>query len=339
MTFLPQTDTEPDTAVTDPVAVHHPRIGRLGRLGRLDPKDLGMAGALVAVVIGAQIAYSGFLEWNNILVLLSQNAPLGIVAVGMTYVMIAGGFDLSVGAIYAFAATMFAKVTISSDPWLAAGCALVAGLVFGLVNGILVARFRINAFIATLGTASTFGGLAFVYSNSVPQTPTDPGFMKLGQNSWGPLPIAVWLMIAIVLVGGSVLSKTVYGRSLYAIGGNEDAARLAGLRVGVLRTSAFATVGVLAALAGIIQASRLGVGQADIGGSIPLDAIAVVVIGGTSLFGGEGAVWRTVIGLFILGAITNVFQSLAVDSNIQSVAKGAIVIGAVALDAWLRKRR
>jgi len=304
-----------------------------------DVSDLGMIAALIGVVIVAQIIYPAFLTWTNIRIILSQNAPLGIVAVGMTFVMIGGGFDLSVGAIYAFAATMFAKIAMQNGLVEAGACALVLGTVCGVINGAVVAYMRINPFIATLGSASIFSGLAFVYSNSTPQTPDNPNFMILGQGVWGPLPISVWLLIVTVLIGGFVLAKTVYGQSLYAIGGNETAAGLSGLRVGLIRGSTFALVGMLAALAGMIEASRLAVGQADIGGTIPLDAIAVVIIGGTSLLGGEGAVWRSVVGLLILGSITNLFYSLAVDPNIQLVAKGAIVIGAVGLDVWSRARR
>jgi ribose transport system permease protein len=333
-------NTPPVTAdaVPDERAADAPAPSRRADLVRILP-SYAMIGALVVVVVVAQILYPGFLDWANIKILLSQNAPLGIIAVGMTFVMIAGGFDLSVGAIYAFGATLYALVAKDHSLLFAGACALGLGLVCGLVNGILVSRLRINAFIATLGTASVFGGLAFIASGSEPQIPTNPGFSTLGQGSWGPLPISVWLLIAVVVVGGAILARTVWGRSLYAVGGNQDAARLSGMRVDLLRTSTFVLVGGLAALGGMITASQLVVGQADIGASIPLDAIAVVVIGGTSLFGGEGAMWRTVVGLLILGSLTNLFQSLALDSNVQSVAKGLIVLGAVGLDVWVRSRR
>lgn len=308
-------------------------------LRRLDPAQFGLVGAFLLLVVIAQWVHPGFLTWTNIRLILSQNAPLGIIAVGMTFVMISGGFDLSVGAVYAFAATMFAKVA-NAVGFVAGGAeALLLGLVCGLVNGLLVAVFRVNPFVATLGTASIFSGAAYVYSNSQPFTAQDPSFFFLGQSAMGPLPVAVWILSAVVLVGGFTLSRTLYGQAIYAVGGNETAARLAGLRVGLVRISAFAVVGVLSALAGMIQASRLGVGQADIGATMPLDAIAVVVIGGTSLFGGEGSVWRTVLGLLFVGAITNLFYSMAVDSNIQLIAKGSLVIAAVGLDVWSRSRR
>lgn len=327
------------TAMTQPGYKAPALLTRIRSSVAVDASQLGMIGALIVVVIVAQLIYPAFLTWTNIRIILSQNAPLGIVAVGMTFVMIGGGFDLSVGAIYAFAATMFAKIAMTHGLVEAGACALLLGLVCGLINGAVVAYWRINPFIATLGSASIFSGLAFVYSASTPQSPDNPNFLILGQGAWGPLPIPIWLLIVTLLAGGFVLAKTVYGQSLYAIGGNETAARLSGLRVGLIRGSTFALVGVLAALAGMIEASRLAVGQADIGSTIPLDAIAVVIIGGTSLLGGEGSVWRTVIGLLILGSITNLFYSLAVDPNVQLVAKGAIVIGAVGLDVWSRRRR
>jgi ribose transport system permease protein len=306
---------------------------------RFDPAQLGLIGAFILLVILAQWLHPGFLTWSNIRLILLQNAPLGIIAVGMTFVMIAGGFDLSVGAIFAFSATMFAKVANSGGIVLAGVEALLLGLVCGLINGVLVAVFRVNAFVATLGTASIFSGTAYVYSNSQPFVATDRSFFFLGQGMAGPLPVAVWILLAVIAIGGFVLSRTVFGQAIYAVGGNEMAARLSGMRVDLVRISAFAAVGVLSALAGMIQASRLGVGQADIGATMPLDAIAVVVIGGTSLFGGEGAVWRTVLGLLFVGVITNLFYSLAVDSNIQLVAKGLLVIAAVWIDVWLRSRR
>ena len=257
----------------------------------------------------------------------------------MTFVMVAGGFDLSVGAIYAFGATLYAGLAKDHSLLLAGSAAIGLGLVAGLINGVLVTKLKINAFIATIGTASIYGGFAFLYSHSAPEIPTNPSFTHIGQDDWLGLPIAVWILIVVFAVGSFVLARTTYGRAVYAVGGNPEAARLAGLRVDLIRTSAFTMVGGLAALGGIIIASRLNDGQADVGSTIPLNAIAVVVIGGTSLFGGEGAMWRTLVGLLILGTITNLFTSLAVDANIQSIATGAIVLGAVGLDAFLRSRR
>jgi ribose transport system permease protein len=299
----------------------------------------GMIVVLIAIVIAARILYPGFLQWGNLDNLLSQNAPIGIIAVGMTYVMIAGGFDLSVGAIYSCGAVFFAEMAQQLPVGVALVLTLVLGIVLGAINGFLITRMRVNPFIATLGTSFIFGGAAFLYSHSAPVIVTKPGFQTLGQGSVAGLRTSIWIGAAIFLAGGVVLARSVYGQSLYAIGGNNEAARLAGLRVNRLRGSTYVIVGAIAALGGAILASRIGVGQADLGSNITLEVIAMVVIGGTSLFGGEGAVWRTFIGLLILAVISNVSDSLGWNSNVQNVVTGAIVIGAVALDAFARGRQ
>jgi ribose transport system permease protein len=294
---------------------------------------------LIALVILCRILYPGFLARDNIFNILSQNAQVGLIALGMTFVMIAGGFDLSVGAIYAAGATVYAMEAKEMALPLAAIVALGVGLVCGTLNGVIVTRLKVNPFIATLGTTSIFGGAAYLYSHSAPVLVDRPDFNVLGAGRWFGVPISLVLLIIAYIIGAVVLSKTVYGRSLYALGGNPEAARLAGLRVDLLKTSTYALVGVLAAFGGMIIASRLSIGQADIAGTMSLDAIAIVIIGGTSLFGGSGAVWRTAVGLLLLAVLTNIFDALALDSNFQSLIKGVIVIGAVALDAFSRQPR
>ncbi|MFN8186008.1 MAG: ABC transporter permease [Gaiellales bacterium] len=299
----------------------------------------GMVWALVGLLIAANIVYSGFFEPQNLKNLLSQTAPVAIVAVGMTFVMIGGGFDLSVGAVFALGAVFFANRADPFGLWGAAAIVLLVSLACGVINGFIVTKLKVNPFVATLGTGSAFGGAAYIYSKSAPQTPSHDGFQTLGTGYALGLPLSVWVMLAVFLAGGIALSKTVYGRSVYAIGGNNEAARLAGLRVDLLRGSTYVLTAVCSGIGGMILASKLGVGQADMGGTIALDAIAIVVIGGTSLLGGEGAMWRTAIGVLTIATLTNVFDSLAVSSDYQLVAKGAIVVGAVALDVFARSRR
>lgn len=300
----------------------------------------GLLIVLVVLVVVSQALYPRFLDLQNIKNILSQNAPLGIVAVGMTLVMITRGFDLSVGASYAAGATVFASLAVGGWPlWLAAGATLLVGLAAGLINGTIITRINVNPFVATLGTTSAFSGLALLYSNSSPFVVSDKAFTVIGRGAFLGIPISIWILGAVLVVGEFVLSRTVYGRSLYAIGGNDEAARLAGLPTAFLRTSTYVVCGGCAALGGMIIASRLSIGQADIGSSMALDSIAVVVIGGTSLMGGEGSVWRSAIGLLIVAVLTNLLDSLAVDSNYQLVIKGTIVIAAVALDAFARSRR
>lgn len=316
-----------------------PQTGRFSALLRRSLLQYGMVWALIALLIVATILYPGFFNLANIKNILSQNASVGIVAVGMTFVIIAGGFDLSVGAIFALGAVLFANRADPAGLWGAAAIVLAVSVACGVVNGLIVTKLRVNPFIATLGSGSIFGGFAYIFSNSAPQTPDNFDFQILGTDRWLGWPLPIWLLVAAFAAGAFVLIRSVYGRSIYAIGGNSEAARLSGMRVDLLRGSTYVISAVCSGLGGMILASRLGVGQADMGGSIALDAIAIVVIGGTSLMGGEGAMWRTAIGLLILATLSNVFDSLAISTNYQLLTKGAIVIGAVALDVFARSRR
>jgi ribose transport system permease protein len=301
--------------------------------------QFGVLWALLILLIGSTILYPRVFDPTNVKNILNQASPVGIVSVGMTFVMIGGGFDLSVGSIFALGAVVFAHL---SDPFGlsgAAGAVLVASAVCGIINGLIVTKLRVNPFVATLGTGSVFGGSAFIYSNAAPQVPNDPNFQYLGTEAWFGWPISIYILIAVFLVGAFVLARSVYGRSIYALGGNNEAARLSGIPVDTLRASTYVMTAICSGIGGMILSSRLGVGQADMGGSIALDSIAIVVIGGTSLLGGEGAMWRTTVGLLIIATLTNVFDSLAINNNYQLVAKGMIVIGAVALDIYARRMR
>jgi ribose transport system permease protein len=301
--------------------------------------QFGMVWAFLILVVGGSIIYPRLISVTNVTNIFSQNAPIGIVAVGMTFVMIGGGFDLSVGAIFALGACFYADLADPAGLWLAALGVLAVSAVCGLVNGFIVTTLKVNPFVATLGTGSAFGGLAYIYSNSAPITPNDPAFQTLGASALAGVPYSIWLMAAVFAAGGFVLAKTVYGQSIYAIGGNNEAARLSGMRVNMLRASTYVLSAMCAGVGGMIIASRLGVGQADMGTTVPLDTIAVVVIGGTSLLGGEGAIWRTVIGLLVLATLANIFDSLAISTNYQLLAKGLIIVGSVALDIFARSLR
>jgi ribose transport system permease protein len=301
--------------------------------------QFGMVWAFIILVIAGSIIYPRLISVANVTNILSQNAPIGIVAVGMTFVMIGGGFDLSVGAVFALGACVFADQTDRFGLWGAALAVILVSGVCGAINGFIVTKLKVNPFVATLGSGSAFGGIAYIYSNSAPITPNDQAFQTLGTSAWLGVPYSIWLMVAIIVVGGFILAKSVYGQSIYAIGGNNEAARLSGLPVNLLRASTYVLTAVCAGIGGMIIASRLGVGQADMGTSVPLDTIAVVVIGGTSLLGGEGAMWRTVIGLLVLAVLANIFDSLAISTNYQLLAKGSIIVGSVALDIFARSLR
>ncbi|MFI5427618.1 ABC transporter permease [Aeromicrobium sp. UC242_57] len=299
-----------------------------------------MVVVLAALVVLATILYPGFLSPDNLRDILVQNTAVGIVALGMTFVIISGGFDLSVGATYALGSTVSAGVAISTgSPNLGILAAVLAGVVCGIANGVLVAKLNINPFVATLGSASIISGIAYIYSKSAPFIVSDPNFKLLARSSIAGFPVPIVILAVTFAAGAVLLAMTRYGRNIYAIGGNHEASWLSGLRVTSLTGSVYVMTGVLAAFAGTLDASRLGVGQADVGANIALDAIAIVIVGGTSLRGGEGAVWRSAVGLLIFATLTNLFYSLNLSQHWQLIAKGTIVLIAVALDSWSRNRR
>ena len=210
---------------------------------------------------------------------------------------------------------------------------------FAFIAGPHHQRLKVNAFVATLGSASIFTGFAFLITASGAVFVTNPDFTYLGNEDWLGIPILIWILALSFVVGGLILSRSTFGRGVYIVGGNPDAARLSGMRVNLIISSTYAISALAAAFAGMLLASQTSVGQANVGTDVTLDAIAVVIIGGTSLRGGQGAMWRTVVGFLILAIIDSLFNSLAWSSASQSLAKGAIIIIAVALDSLSNRRR
>ena len=300
---------------------------------------LAMLWVLLVLAVMSEVLYPGFFDIANLRNMLDQNAPEGLVAVGMTFVIIAGGFDLSVASVYAAGSVAFASFANDMPIGIALLLTLVIGVTAGLINGVIVTRLKVNPFVATLGTSSVFGGLALAYSHQQLITPSKASFGSLDGSHVVGIPTTIIIFALAFAIAAVVLAKTVFGRSVYAVGGNLEAARLAGIRVDLVRTGTYVLTGFCAALAGAIIASRTGVGEADIGANLTLDTIAMVIIGGTSLYGGEGSLWRTLLGLLILSTINNLFDSLALSVAVQDVVLGAIVVGAVALEARLRRGR
>jgi ribose/xylose/arabinose/galactoside ABC-type transport system permease subunit len=301
-------------------------------------RDYGIYGVLVAIVIAATVIYPGFLTWNNVSAVLSQNASLGIVAVGMTFVIICGGFDLSVGSVYAMSGTFAAMFAVQGHLVLGFVAGLATGAGCGFVNAYVVTRMRVNPFIATLGTSTIFTGIVLIVSHSNPITVNDPAFKMLGQGYVGVVPVSVIILVLAIALTGVLLKMGIWGRKVLSVGGNAEASRLAGLRVNLIQGGTYVVCGLLAALGGLMSASQLGVGQGTAGASTALQAIAVVVVGGTSLLGGEGSIVRTLVGLLILATLNNIFFSLAVSTEWQGISQGLIIIAAVALDQLLRRR-
>ncbi len=313
--------------------------GRLRRELPLLALRHGMIVVFALLVVVTAASDPKFLALGNIWNLTLQWAPVGLMAVGMTYVILAGGFDLSVGGMYAAGAVLFAGLANSVGPTLGLIITLLAGAAVGLVNGLIVTKLQVNPFVTTLGTGFVLRGVALVATSATPIIVTAGGFDSLGSGSFLGVPIPVLLLLIALIVGGLALKFTVFGKNVYAVGGGEEAARLSGVAVKPVRVATYVTTGVGAALAGMILASRLGSGQADVGPNIELDVITVVVVGGTALAGGEGAMWRTAVGIGILAVLGNSFDRLQVNPFWQLVIKGCIVVFAVAVDSYGRRKR
>lgn len=288
---------------------------------------------LVALLIVTTFANDAFWTLDNLRNIATQNAPIALVAIGMTFVIISGMFDLSVGAMFAGGAVFYAMFADDMALPLAALLTLLVGAGAGAFNGVVITKLRINPFIGTLGTGAAFTGLVYIACNSSPVMVDVEGFSTLGLGRVAGVPWPLVIVVGLLLIGSFVLAKTVYGRYVYATGGNREAARLAGIPVDLIQWSVFVIVGVTTVLAGMLTASQLSVGQPTLGVNTALDAFAIVVIGGTSIYGGQGALWRTGVGVLILAVLSNLFNSMAWDTSRQSVAKGIVLVGAVALDA------
>ncbi len=322
-------------------AVTAPIPGRSRRQRISVVRDYGVVIAFLALFAILSIVSPVFLSKANLANLAFQAAPVGIMAIGGTLVFIAGGFDLSVGAVSAFAGIIAAKAFVGTGLglWPALVLGALTGLGFGLGNGLLVTVGRVNAFIATLATAIIIRGVAIAITGGFLVSVPDERFTTLGLGVTRGInyPIFVWLGFA--LLCGFLLSRTTFGRYVYAVGGNPEAARLSGVRLGLIRAATFALSGLSGGIAGVILASEVQTAQADANPGIEFDAITAIVLGGTSILGGEGAVWRSVLGAFFLVMIGNGFNLLNVQVVYQQVFKGAILATAVALDAWGRHTR
>ena len=323
-------------------AVAGPRLRWQGRIKAEHVRDYGIVAFFIGLFIYFSIASPVFLTKNNLLNLVFQNATIGVAACAVTLTIIAGNFDLSLGSIFVLAEVLAAYAAVHIGVWWAFPVAIASGALMGAINGLLVTKLRINAFLATLATALTFGGIAVaVTKGGLLITPNSSVFTFIGQNRVAGVqyPVIIFAVVAIVLQ--LVLAYTVFGRHLYGVGGNRDAARLSGLKVDRTVIITFVITGAACGLAGLIDASTTGSGTSDmsgLGGSLALLAIAGVALGGTSIFGGIGAVWRTVVGVLILGMITNGFDLLAVPDYWQDVVRGILIICAVAISSVIDRR-
>jgi erythritol transport system permease protein len=315
--------------------------------------------ALIALV-GLSIAFSvlspEFLTVGNLAILIKHVAINAILAIGMTFVILSGGIDLSVGSVVGLCG-MIAGGLISRGlllpslggvvfvhTWLVVAIALTAGMGLGAVNGWLVARLRVAPFIATLGLLYVARGAALLMSDGAtfPNLAGDPargntGFPTIGAGALLGLPIPVWLMIVLAAAAMFVATRTPFGRQVYAVGGNERAALLAGVRVARVRMIVYVISGFCAALVGVIIAAQLGAAHPATGQTFELNAIAAVVLGGTSLMGGRGTITGTLIGAFVIGVLADGLVLLGVSEFWQMVIKGVVIVVAVILDQYQKR--
>ena len=292
----------------------------------------GRLGGLIALIILIAVASflsDRFLTVPNLLNVLRQVAIVGILALGMTFVILTAGIDLSIGSVLGLSVVLYAGLLEGHGLPASISLGLLAGAGAGLVNGIGVAYAGIPAFIMTLGMLSFARGLGFIYTGGTPIPILNEAFYNFGNGYALGMPIPALVLIATLLVSAFVLGMTPFGRSVYAIGSNEEAARMSGVAVRRYQTIVYVISGGMAALAGVVYASQLGIGTPIAGQGYELDAIAAVVVGGTSLFGGKGSVWGTFIGTLIIGVLANTLNLNGVDPFVQQLVKGALIVVAV----------
>jgi ribose transport system permease protein len=315
------------------------RLGVRGRaLSMRALRDYGIVFTFVALVIVLTFASDAFLTTTNLLNILDQWTPLGVIALGMTFVLIAGGFDLSAGAVFALAGVISAKAanSIGIAPGILLGC--LVGLAAGGINGLLITAAKINAFVATLATSIMLGGVTLAITDGTLVFVRKAGFDDLARNELLGIRYPIFIFIIGIAITAVLLHRTTFGRYVYAVGGNSEAARLSGIRVGWVQTGTYMLVGAAAGLAGVILASRLSTATPDAGGfTLLFNVFAAVIIGGTSIAGGYGAIWRTVLGTLLLALIGNGFNLLNVDAVYQQIIFGAIILFAVGVDAASRR--
>ena len=303
-------------------------------------REYGIVGVTLAAFVVLAVTTPAFLSSANLLNILDQQALVLIIASFVTIQLIAGAFDVSPSAIFLLSALVALRVenatgSVALTLLAGVGC----GLACGLTNGLIVAKLRIVTFIATLATSFILFGVAFLVSGSSILRPSDPAIRDLAATRLLGATSATWIALVVVLIAGVLLARTRFGRQVYATGGNPEAARLSGVSVVRVQLIAFALTGAAAGLAGTLNAARTLSAQASDDFSLVFTIIAAVVVGGTSIAGGTGAVWRTVVGVVFIALLGNGFNLNGVDPIYQRIIQGAVILIAVTIDAWSRERR
>ncbi|NMB01265.1 MAG: ABC transporter permease [Firmicutes bacterium] len=295
---------------------------------------------LIALAVILSFATPYFLNSNNLINLARQISLYAIIAAGMTFVILTGGIDLSVGSIVAVTGTFAAGFMKSGTPVsLSVLIGIGIAILFGFFNGLVISNTRIPPIIVTLSTMSIGRGAALLYSNGYPISGLPSAFTSFGRGYLGPLPIPVYVMVAIYILTYIIITNTRFGRYVYALGGSEETVRLSGIAVKKIKTMVYVISGFMAGISGLLLASRLGSGQPLAGDGWELDAIAAVVVGGTDIAGGRGTIIGTIIGAFIIGVLNNGLNLLNVSPYLQLVVKGFVIVGAVLVRAGVVKHK
>lgn len=313
--------------------------GTLKRLGRWFVTYGGQLGFLLLLIVVLSFSAPTFLKANNIINVSRQVSINMIISCAMTIVLISGGIDLSTGAVMAIAGMVSAYLSFFGFPF--AVCALagmLTGVAAGLVNGVILANTSLPPFIVTYATQSILRGIVFVTTGAGTVRLQNQAFLDFGGSSVGGIPLPVIYMVAVILITWMILSRSRVGRHIYAIGGNPKAAKFAGINTKRIILMIYALCGACSALAGLVLTSRNTSMQPAVGIGSEMDAIAAVVLGGTSMLGGQGAIAGTIIGAFIIGIINNGLNLLGMDSYYQYIAKGVVILIAVYMDDVKNKR-
>ncbi len=302
-------------------------------------KDYGVVIGFILLCIIISFATPAFFTGKNILNLLRQSSIIGIIATGMTFVILSGNFDLSVGAVAAFSgAVALTLMGQGHGLFFSIAAALATGCLVGFLNGVLVAKVNIPSLIATMGMVTIVRGVLLLFTGGYPISGFYDNFDFIGNGYLLGLPVPVLIFFGGIAVSYFILNKTQPGRYIYSVGGNAEASRLSGISVDRYKIGVFVINGLLAALAGIVLAARLSTATPVAGDGYDLDAIAAVVIGGTSVAGGEGNVLRTIIGVLFMSVISNSFNLLGVNIYYQYIFKGLIILAAVGFDCYSKKK-
>lgn len=302
-------------------------------------REYGVLTIIVILIVGLSLISDSFLTARNLLNIVNQSAPLAIIACALTLVIIGGGFDLSTGAIFGVASVAAGWIAVNVDPYTAMVAGPLIGLVLGAINGSIITGFGVHSFLVTLATSLVYRGIAILITGGALIPVRIAEFSWLGRGRIGMVNIAVIVLIVFMVIFMILLNRTTFGRRVFAVGGNEEAAILSGIRTNLIKIATFSLCGMAAGLAGVIAVSRISMASPQAGAGMEFEAIAAVILGGTSIMGGSGAIWRSVAGVLLMALIGNGFNILNVNPFFKDLTTGVIIVVAVALAASGRRTR